>query len=85
MKEAFPDEYNRTTISLPVSSVIRQGFRATFTEYSKFVSEFQRDVIFKTQFFVNYFIISNCVSEIPKKKISNKTFDTKFVTLPSMI
>jgi hypothetical protein len=67
MKEAFPDGYNRTTISLPVSSVIRQGFRTIFTEHSKLVSEFQRNVVFKTQLFVNYFIISNCVSETPKK------------------
>ena len=63
----FGGQYEYYSIKIPLKSVIRPGYSDTFINKVKIISAFNREVIFKAQLFVNYYIITNCLTTIPNE------------------
>ncbi|KAI9350458.1 hypothetical protein BD770DRAFT_429710 [Pilaira anomala] len=68
----LPDD-NEQQRRRPGGGVIRTGYSDTFINKVKIISAFSREVIFKAQLFVNYYIITNCLTTIPNE-IFTKNF-----------
>ncbi|KAI9363808.1 hypothetical protein BD770DRAFT_407368 [Pilaira anomala] len=58
------------SIIIPLKTVIRPRYSDTLTNRVKIISAFSKEVIFKAQLFINYYIINNCLTTIPKEIFS---------------
>ena len=66
----FGGHYEYYSVKIPLKTVILPRYSDTFTNKVKIISAFNREVIYKAQLFINYYIINNCLTTIPNEIFS---------------
>jgi hypothetical protein len=62
---SFDGAYEHFAISCPLESFARPQFQTVIINKVKDISPFIREIIYKAQLFINYYVLHKCIDDIP--------------------